>query len=174
MAKKLYEYQLNKVNPFVDETVYHVEKGEKIILMGTKRADALIDGETGEIKAHSVFAKRMKIDRAQFAKIYINSLASWFDLSRTGIRMFAYILNKLKPNADSFILTYDDCMEYTGYKSRKSISDGLKELIENEFIARGVNQYIYFINPTIFFNGDRLSFLEHYEIEEQKEDKKLN
>lgn len=165
--KKLYEYKLNKVNPFLDETIQHVEKGEKTIFMGSKKSEMLINATTGEVEGSSLFAKRIKVDKAQFAKIYVNNLASWFDLSKTGIRIFAYIVNTLKPNRDSFMMSYDDCMEYTGYKSKKSISDGVKELIDNSFIARGENQYIFFINPTVFFNGNRVSFLRQYEIVEE-------
>ena len=171
---KLYEYKLNTENPFLNETAYHIERGEKVILMGNKDKDLMIDKETGDVQAHSVFAKRVKIDKAQFAKIYLGSLAAWFDLSKTGIRMFTYIVQMLKPNSDTFMLNYKKCMEQTGYKSKKSITSGLKELIENKFIARGENQYIYFINPTIFFNGDRITFLERYEIKKEKEQKKLS
>jgi len=173
MTKKLYEYKLNKENPFLNETLYHVEKGKKSVLFGNKEGDYIMDKE-GEAVGHSVFVKRIDVDKAQFAKIYINNLASWFELSKTGIRIFAYILNNLKPNNDNFIFSYESCMEYTGYKTRKSIADGIRELIENDFIARGINQYIYFINPTIFFNGDRITFLNHYRIREQKKEQKID
>ena len=163
MAKKLYEYKLNKVNPFIDQTIHHVEKGDKYIMMGSPEGD-LVVGPEGELKAHSVFLKKIKVDKAEFRKIYISSLAVWFGLSKTGIRIFSFIASIIKPNKDFFIIDFDDCMEFTGYKSRKSISDGIKELIENKFIARGRNQYQYFINPTVFFNGDRLTFLQQYHV----------
>lgn len=166
MTKKLYQYEFNKINPFLDETVYQIDKGQKVILLGNKKSDMLIDNETGEVKAHTVFAKRIDIDKTEFRKIYVKSLAAWFDLSKTGIRIFAYILSVLKPNADSFMIDYDECMEFTKYKTRKSIADGIKELIENQFIARGKNQYLYFINPTIFFNGDRITFLKQFNIQD--------
>lgn len=174
MSKKLYQYSLNKVNPFLDETLHHVEKGKKLILLGTTK-DVFIDGESGETVASSVFAKKIEIDKAQFAKIYVNSLASWFELSKTGIRVFAYIVSTLKPDSDTFILDYESCKEYTGYKSKSSIACGIKELIENKFIARGQNQYIYFINPTIFFNGNRITFLQQYVLKNENEkQKKIN
>ena len=161
---KVSKYQMNKKNPFIDETIHHVDKGEKVILMGTKSNDLLIDKETGEIKAHSVFAKRIKVDKAQFRKVYVNSLAAWFELSKTGLKVLGYIMSVLKPNYDSFDFDFEDCMEYTKYKSKNSVISGLSELLENRFIARGANPYKYFVNPTIFFNGDRLTFLRHYEL----------
>lgn len=171
--KKLSDYKLNRVNPFIDDTIFHVDKGEKLILMGTKNSDLLIDSETGELKAHSVFAKRIPVDKAEFRKIYISSVSAWFGLSKTGIKVFGYILSTIRPNHDYFIMDYEDCMEFTGYKSKKSIIDGLREMIDNKFIDRGKNQYVYYINPTVFFNGDRITFLKHYELRKEKETKKL-
>jgi len=171
MSKKLYEYQLNKVNPFLEDTVSHVEKGDKMIFFGDKKGDMMI-GQDGTVKGHNIFAKRTEVDRAQFTKIFTSHLSSWFQMSKTGLRIFAFIANNLKPNSDFFIFSYEDCMEYTGYKTKKSIADGIKELIENNFIARGANSYMYYINPTIFFNGNRISFLEQYEIKEAIEAKK--
>jgi hypothetical protein len=46
--------------------------------------------------------------------------------------------------------------------------------MENKFIARGPNPYKYYINPTIFFNGDRLTFIEQYELEKTTEQKKAD
>ena len=163
--KKLDEYKFNTTNPFLEETAYHVEKGEKVILMGNRDNDLMVDKE-GNVKAHSVFAKRVKIDKAQFAKIYIGSLQSWFDLSKPSIRIFTYIIENLKPNKDYFMFDYEECMEHTKYKSKQSIVTGMRELMENKFIARGKKRYLYYINPTIFFNGDRFTFLKQYELKE--------
>jgi hypothetical protein len=41
--------------------------------------------------------------------------------------------------------------------------------VDNHFIARGPNPFVYYINPTIFFNGDRLTFVEQYELEKKEE-----
>ena len=59
-------------------------------------------------------------------------------------------------------------MKYTNYKSKNSILSGLSELLENRFIARGSNPYKYYLNPTIFFNGDRLTLVKHFEVDEKK------
>jgi len=162
--KKVTKYEMNKVNPFLPETVTHVEKGEKIILMSSKNPDMIVNAE-GEVKGHAIFAKRQKIDRAQFAKFYISSLTAFYDLEKSGIKVLSYILKILKPNADSFDFDFEDCMNHTGYKSKKTIFTGLSELLENKFIARGNHPYKYYINPTIFFNGDRITFLKQYEVE---------
>jgi len=139
--KKVTKYQMNKVNPFIEETIQHIEKGEKTILMST-RNDILVDGDTGEVKAHSVIAKKVKLDKAQFRKVYVNSLAAWFDLSKTALKVFGFILKVLKPHNDSFDFDIEECMNYTGYKSKNSVLSGLAELLENTFIARALGNVL--------------------------------
>ena len=45
---------------------------------------------------------------------------------------------------------------------RQAIYKGLAELVQSEIIARGPNEYNWFINPLIVFNGDRVSFTKTY------------
>lgn len=47
-------------------------------------------------------------------------------------------------------------MEMTGYKSTRSVWEGLAELLDKGFIARSRKTHIYYINPEMAFNGDRL------------------
>jgi hypothetical protein len=133
--RKVNEHGLNKVNPFLDDTVQHIEKGEKTLLFGQKNP----------------------------------GLSNWFDLSKAGIKMFAYVANQVTPNKDTFDVDFDECKAFTGYKGTSTILSALAELMENKFIARGPNPYKYYINPTIFFNGDRLTFIEQYEVESKEE-----
>jgi len=156
--KKITVFDTNKENPFLDDAVMHIQKGTKTILMGSNKSDILIDSRTGEAKGHSVFFKKTDVDKAQFAKVYISNLASFFGLSKAGIKIFGFVLSITKINKDYVDFDYSACMEFTGYKSKKAILTGLAELLENGFIARGKHTYHFFINPTIFWNGDRISF----------------
>ena len=71
-------------------------------------------------------------------------------------------MTRLKPNQDYFYFDLDECKEYTGYKSQQSVYNGLGGLISNEIIARGKKDYIYYINPMVFFNGNRIAFTKMY------------
>jgi hypothetical protein len=62
----------------------------------------------------------------------------------------------MKPKNDMIIFDRRKCLEYTQYKSDKAIYKGLAELVQSEIIARGPNEYNWFINPLIVFNGDRV------------------
>jgi hypothetical protein len=169
--RKVNEHSLNKANPFLDDTLQHIEKGEKTLLFGQKNPDLIIDSDS-QVKGHSLFARKVTVDKARFTKVFMTGLSNWFDLSRAGIKMFAYVANQVGPNKDTFDVDFDDCKAFTGYKGTSTILSALAELMENKFIARGPNPYKYYINPTIFFNGDRLTFIEQYELEKTTEQKK--
>jgi hypothetical protein len=169
--KKVGDYSLNKINPFLEDTLQHIEKGEKTLLFGQKNPDLIIDSDS-QVKGHSLFARKVTVDKAKFMKIFMTGLSNWFDLTKAGIKVFAYVANQISPNRDTFDLDFDECKAFTGYKSDKMIFSGLAELMENKFIARGPNPFKYYINPTVFFNGDRLTFVEQYELEKTTEQKK--
>ena len=51
---------------------------------------------------------------------------------------------------------------YTKYKTDKAVYKGLAELVKAEIIARGPADNLWFINPLIVFNGDRVTFAKTY------------
>lgn len=167
---KITDFGLNEGNPFLPATVVHVEKGEKTLLFGQKDPDLII-GADSQVKGHSLFARKITVDKAKFMKVFMSGLTNWFDLSKPAIKVFAYIAETLEPNRDSVDFSLEKCKAFTGFKAQKTILSALAELAANQFIARGPHPYKYFINPTIFFNGDRLTFIEQYEVEKGKEDK---
>ena len=63
-------------------------------------------------------------------------------------------------------------MNYTGYKTAKPIYEGLSYLIASEIIARGRADNIYYINPLIVFNGNRVTFAKSYVKRKKIENKK--
>lgn len=165
---KLSAHPFNKVNPFLQETLHHIEKGERKLFFSDSKADLLIDHH-GAVKGHSLFARKQEVDKAQFTKIFKTSLCNWFDLSKSAMRVFAYIADILEKNQDSFEFDLEKCKLFTKYSATNSILSGLAELIDNQFIARGNHPYKYFINSAVFFNGNRLTLIEEYELVEKRE-----
>jgi intergrase/recombinase len=56
----------------------------------------------------------------------------------------------------------DECLEFTKYKAEKSCYIGLTDLVNSNIIARGPSETIYFINPMVAFNGDRVTFAKTF------------
>lgn len=175
MTKKeltIRDFEKNKENPFLRQAVEQVQSnvikkyktasntGEKAILKA-------YDENTGEVLGHTSFIRKIEVDEEQFTKIYLSNFTKFFDLPPSAIKVFGYIMTVLIPKKDMFFFILEDCMEYTGYKSHKSIHQGLAFLLKAEIIARGKNEFIYFINPMVAFNGDRITFAKTY-IKKQK------
>ena len=174
----LTEFQLNKENPFLKQAIEQVQKSivKKYKTASSTDQKAILqayDPNTGEVLGHTQFIRQIEVDDDQFAKFYLSNFSSFFDLKPQAIRVFGYILNQLVPNKDEFLFLTDECLEYTKYKSSTSVRIGLTSLLENEIIARGRADNLYFINPMIAFNGNRVTFAKTY-IKKQKTDKYID
>jgi len=156
-------FERHRENPFLEKAVKTVEGG---IVKKYKSASSYdqravlqaVDPKTGEVLGHTSFIRQIEVDEEKFAKLYLSNFSSFFDLQPSAIRVFGYILNQIKPGEDMFLFFVDDCIKYTGYKSYNSVYNGLNRLILSEIIARGRADNIYFINPLIVFNGNRVTF----------------
>ena len=163
---KLSDFQRNKENPFMKQAIEdienHVVKKYKSSTGSDKKAVvAVADTDTGEVFRTS-FIRQIEVDEEQFAKLYLNNFAAFFDLSQAAIRVFGYIMTCMKPKNDMIMFILEDCLEYTKYTSKGTVYRGLAELVKAEIIARGINENLWFINPLIVFNGDRVSFTKTY------------
>lgn len=162
----LSSFDFNKENPFLKQSLeviqnnavkkYKTAKGttEKAILQA-------FDHSTRELLGHTQFIRQIEVDEQQFAKIYLSRFPQFFDLKPQAIRVFGYILNQLVPNRDEFVFVLDDCKEYSGYKSESSIRIGFTNFLENDMIARGKTEFLYYINPICIY-GNRITFAETY------------
>ena len=170
MAKKtelrISYFEKNEENPFMKQAIEgienHIVKKYKSSTGSDKKGVvAVADTETGEVFKTS-FIRQIEVDEDQFAKLYLSNFAAFFDLSTAAIRVFGYILTCMKPKNDMVLFFIDKCQEYAKYKSRETIYKALAELVTAEIIARGPADNLWFINPLIVFNGDRVTFAKTY------------
>lgn len=169
---KLSSYGFNEENPFLKQAVEEVQKNivKKYKTAANTDQKAVLkafDENTGEILGSTQFIRQIEVDEEKFAKIYLDQFSSFFDLKPPAIKVFGYILNQLIPNKDEFVFLLDDCIKYTNYKTKASVFQGLGQLVQNEIIARGKTDFLYFINPMVVFNGNRITFAQTY-VKKQK------
>jgi len=160
-------FESNKENPFLKQAVEQIQNNiVKKYKTATKTGESAIlqaiDTKTGELLGHTQFVRQVELDEEKFTKVYLSQFSAFFDLKPQALRVFGYILNQLIPNRDEFIFILEDCMKYTGYKSDTSIRIGLSSLLLNNIIARGRADNLYFINPMVTFNGNRVTFARTY------------
>jgi hypothetical protein len=148
-------------NPFVEQTIQDFSTRTKRLIAGDPN-HLIISKDTGEITGQMAFMTHIEVDEEKFTKIFTSEIQSLFNLSSNAVKVFAYILSILRPNQDKVLIRIDDCKIFTGYKSESAIRTGLAILIKNNFIARTKYNDEYFINPMIFFNGNRVSFVRQY------------
>ena len=70
---------------------------------------------------------------------------------------------------DYVLFDYNDCMKFCGYKTNGSVYDGLFNLIKTGIIAKSKKSYVLFINPTVVFNGNRITFINTYTKKKKQE-----
>lgn len=163
----------NDINPFLekDGSILRVPQKHKRMTYKTNQDDTIIVSREGEIKGETgtVFIKETIVDSSHFIKVYADNLKPYFQLNSSSIKVLMYLFNSLKVNNDRIIFDMDECKQYTKIKSNNTIFYSLAKLCQTEFIARTKHPNIYFINPLIFFNGDRVAFIQAYKKRRSKQ-----
>lgn len=164
---RLSSFPQNIENPFLKQAVQEVDKKVVHKWKNTAGSDkkailAVVNPDSGEIMGQTTFMRQIEVDEDKFTKLYLGQFQLFFDLTTAGIRVFGYIMTCMKPKNDMVYFDRDDCIAYTKYKSVESVYRGLTELLKAGIIARGKNDNIYFINPLIIWNGDRVRFVNEY------------
>jgi len=163
--KPLKKYERHDENPYLfdmEESVQIRRKREMMYPVNSEVVHYVVNQNTGEIDGYSAFMRISEVDEQQFVKIFTRELRALWDLSKVAGRVFTYIMQCMRMNQDTIYFDVEECMEYTGYKSRRSIINGMSELIEHGIIARSTKSNIYFINPAVVFNGNRVTFAKTY------------
>ena len=145
---------------------YEVKVGEKMIRVGGGRHIS----EDGEEVAHSGIHIIKNIDKDEFIKLYTRNVRAIFELKPVTQKVLQYLLVAIQktPNADGIYLAWLDAEKYFGEEhikvSRTSFQRSLRELIQKEFIAESTSPNLYWFNPHLFFNGDRMTFIREYRL----------
>lgn len=178
VKRKLSDFDYNEENPFLKQALEEVNKHtvKRYRAAGKTDKKAILqafDSDTGEILGHTQFIRQFEVDEEQFAKLYLANFSSFFDLKTSAIKVFGYVLNQLQPDKDYFFFMMDDCLDYTGYKAKSSVFDGLAQLVSKDIIARGKTDFMYYLNPMVMFNGSRITFANTYYKKAKEEAKKI-
>jgi hypothetical protein len=154
------DYPFNEINPFLDTLV--VNSKSRIIAKGKNADKAIINTTTGEVGDDTLFiALQKEVDKEQFVKIFQSQLKIFFDLSTKTLRVLSYLLS-VATFEDQILFRVNECMKYTGYNSKNTINQAIAELLEKGIIAKGYVAHLFYINPTIFYKGDRIVLLTEY------------
>lgn len=150
-------------NPFITATTAIATRRKRVVVSGGK---AIVDTATGEYENVAEIVMIKQVDSEQFVKLFTQNLRVFFDLTPVTMKLLQVLLSQCQqaPNMDRvmlnltvmqdfFIMHQDEPM------SKASFHRAVRELIDKQFIAETMLGGLYFINPNLFFNGDRVRFM---------------
>ena len=158
-------------NPLVEGTL--IQSKGRYVSTGVR--SELVNPDTGEVQAISAIHRIKYVDDAEFVKVFAEGVKAMYGLSRTAIRVFQAVLTEYQESkmyggfADSVYLSWFD----NGLSGRDvgmsevTFHRGLKELLLNDFIAPKTPN-VYWVNPALFFKGDRVAFIKEYRLKDKK------
>lgn len=158
---KIRNFDKHHENPFIENTVQNFSTKSKRLIVGDPNR-VIVSRDTGEITGQVAFINHIEVDEEKFIKMFTSEIKSLFNLSSAGIRVFGYVMSILKPNQDTIIIRTKECCKYAEYTSETPVRAGIGDLIKNGFLARTEYAEEYYINPMLFFNGNRVSFVKQY------------
>ena len=139
---------------------------ERTVKVGSARE--LVDTETGEVSNVNAIYQRKVVDTDRFAKIYLDGVQKTFGLSKTALRVFQTILQLCEKDTDSIWLNFMVVSKIDDKMIERTYHRGLLELLKAGFIAYSDIPNKFWINPHLFFNGDRVKFITEYVKEGEK------
>lgn len=161
MKKTRVEY---KENPFTQSLTVKT-RSKTVTIQASDRMNteyAIVNQDTHEVKSTHI-ATYKQVDDDQFVKLFTQNIAMIFDLNQAGRKTLDMIMHVMQRTAISKDEVYiddnvrADFTEMFSLKlSKTTMYRGLTELESANIIAKSVKTNIYFLNPNIVFNGDRL------------------
>jgi hypothetical protein len=111
-------------------------------------------------------SKVYEVDSESFVKVFTRFLHVFFDTSKNAQKLFEVIISNVGENKENDLVylhatdadSYHKSMRGAGY-SKASFYRAIDELIRKGIIARSNLPHLFWINPAIFWNGDRLRFI---------------
>lgn len=153
-------------NPFWN--VRQLETRGKKIFFNKVSSHSIINHDTGQLSGVSIQSYK-EVDSEEFVKIYTANVGLIFDLNPSGKKVFQILLIALQKNSinrDSVLFSSRIGLEIANKHSIKigetTFYRGLEELLRQNIIAKSLESNLYFINPHIIFNGDRIDFINSF------------
>lgn len=126
---------------------------------------AVVNMTTGTMETTAEIVRHIEVDREAFVKVFSAHLRVFFDLSQKGIRLLEVVMDTMakEKNKDLIYLSASSAIDYHR-RAGKSFSQATfyrakDELVEKGFIAPGPHKHQWWINPALFWNGDRIQFI---------------
>lgn len=114
--------------------------------------------ESEELSEGVFLNKSYYIERLQSTKIYYcpECKDRIYGLSDKAQRMYLYILYNINRGKDWIQINKENYKTRNKIKSDTTVNEALKELMTEGFISATIYKSAFWINPTLFYSGNRL------------------
>lgn len=162
--KKLNDFPLTDISPYEGCLVKRLNdcSSYRTLCFG----DARVELARTPIHTSANIALTQKVDHETFVKVFKESLRYVAKLSRTAQSILWYIMDNLPKDKGYVIIDNATIMDYCGFKNRKSVRDGIIELLDKNILTRTTISKKYWVNPLVVFNGNRLTYAKEYILDE--------
>lgn len=144
----------------------------KTIDVGTKKVTIsggyVTNTGTGESVQHAGIHKVEYVDEDKFVKVFTQNLKVFFDLSQASQKVLQAVLAAMQNNigTDGINLSWFDVEDYSKEHelkiSRSTFHRAMREMLDKGFLAESESPNFYWINPHLFFNGNRMTFISEF------------
>ena len=160
---------LFKENPFIMSATLNTLEGHKRRAIQGKDGTRLMvtNAETGENIGPAGFWQTQEVDRTQFVKLYINGVKALKGLSSAGTKVFElfYLEVQKSVNRDRVYLSFSALPDPWGATlSQATFTRGMRELLDEKFVAPTASIGWYWVNLDYMWNGDRLAIVKEYRV----------
>lgn len=159
MTKGLRDFPSYTENPYMDNLLYMPSRNKTVSVSYKKIPIKEFEGGKDAVAFMGI---RERVDSDKFVKIFKAHIQALFGLSQSALRVLGYLMYATRISEDRIFFDKQECAKYTGYRSKNSINSGLSELLEKGFIARTLHANMFYLNPNVFFNGDRMVLMKEY------------
>lgn len=155
-------------NPFVDGGVFSVPMRHRSEVVETAGPLQVVEKDSGEAIEIAEIRRKRVVDTDRFVKLFVGHLDAFFDLKPGTVRLMTALIDELSQgknaHGDTIYLNYARVVSYFESRDAKAPAKAtffgaMSELTEKGFVAPSVDTNLWFINPAIFFNGDRVRFV---------------
>lgn len=161
------------VNPLVESKEIKVKKR----YVRTSSAQEVMNTQTGEISGVAAIHIVEERDDVEFVKVFADGVKAAFALTVTANRVFQAVLaiyqnTPMKGGyAEAVELFWfgDGLNGSTLDMSEYTFQRGLRELLDKGFLAPKSSS-LFWVNPSLFFKGDRVAFVKEYRRRVKKEE----
>ena len=143
-------------NPFLRDVVATL--GDKRVAVAMKANLHELDNDTGAfVEIPGQITKMISADRESFVKLYTAQIDAFFELSKAGRAVIKYLiwLHQKEANHHLFYLHLDQVKEAGMTIGKTAWYDGISDLIQRKIVAPSTLPNMFYLNPAVFFNGDR-------------------